>query len=71
MKSATREAGIDKNITPHKMRSTCGMNLYNKTGDIYLTQNVLGHSNIKNTMIYVKATEKQQRAAVNTLDSLY
>lgn len=71
LKSATREAGIDKNITPHKMRSTCGMNLYCKTKDIYLTQNVLGHSNIKNTMIYVKATEEQKRGAAQTLDSLY
>ena len=25
-----------KNITPHKLRSTYGTNLYRKTGDIYL-----------------------------------
>ena len=71
LKSAVAEAGIDKKITPHKMRSTCGMNLYGKTGDIYLTQSVLGHSNIKNTMIYVKATEEQKKKAANILDSLY
>ena len=71
LRSAAKEAGINKKITPHKMRSTCGMNLYGATGDIYLTQNVLGHSNIKNTMIYVKATEEQKKKAANTLDSLY
>ena len=71
LKSAVKVAGINKNITPHKMRSTCGMNLYNKTGDIYLTQNILGHSNIKNTMIYVKATEEQERKAANILDSYF
>ena len=71
LKSATREAGINKNITPHKMRSTCGMNLYGATGDIKLTQDVLGHANISNTMIYVKATEEQKKAAANILDSLY
>lgn len=71
LKNAVSQAGINKKITPHKMRSTCGMNLYGKTGDIYLTQNVLGHSNIKNTMIYVKATEEQKKQAANILDSLY
>lgn len=71
LKSATTEAGIDKKITAHKMRSTCGMNLYEKTGDIYLTQNILGHSNIKNTMIYVKTTKEQKRDAANILNSLF
>ena len=71
LKSAAKEAGIEKKITPHKMRSTCGMNLYNQTGDIYLTQNILGHANIKNTMIYVKNTEDQKKQAAHTLDSLY
>ena len=71
LKAATKEAKIDKNITPHKMRSTCGMNLYGATGDIKLTQDVLGHSNISNTMIYVKATEEQKKNAAKTLDSLY
>lgn len=71
LKSATKEAKIDKNITPHKMRSTFGMNFYEQTKDIYLTQNMMGHSNIKNTMIYVKATEEQERKAANVFDSLY
>lgn len=71
LKNAVKEAGINKKITPHKMRSTCGMNLYGATGDIKLTQDVLGHSNIRNTMIYVKATERQKKEAINILDSLY
>lgn len=71
LKSATKEAGINKNITPHKMRSTFGMNLYGQTKDIYLTQNMMGHTNIRNTMIYVRATEEQEREAANILDSLY
>ena len=32
-----------KNITPHKLRSTYGTNLYNESGDIYLVADVLGH----------------------------
>lgn len=60
--------GINKNITPHKMRSTCAMKLYDKTGDIYLTAQQLGHANIKNTMIYAKATEDKLKQAVDILD---
>ena len=70
LKAAVKEAGINKKITPHKMRSTCGMNLYGKTGDIYLTQSVLGHENINNTKIYVKATEEQRKRAADILDDL-
>ena len=57
-----------KRITPHKMRSTCGMKLYGETGDIYLTSQQLGHANIKNTTIYAKATEEKRRMAADLLD---
>ena len=71
LKSAAKEANINKPITPHKMRSTCAMNLYLKKKDIYLVQEQLGHKNIKNTMIYARATEDQLRDAVDTLDLIY
>lgn len=61
-------SGLDKHITPHKMRSTCAMNLYDKTGDIYLVAEQLGHKNIKNTMIYAEATEEKRRQAAEILD---
>lgn len=60
--------GIDKHITPHKMRSTCAMKLYDKTHDIYLTAQQLGHANIRNTMIYAKATDERRREAATILD---
>ena len=60
--------GVGKHITPHKMRSTCAMRLYEKTGDIYLVAQQLGHSNIANTMIYAKATEEKRREAAELLD---
>lgn len=60
--------GIDKHITPHKMRSTCAMRLYDRTGDIYLTAQQLGHANISTTMIYAKATDDRRREAATILD---
>lgn len=59
---------IDKKITPHKLRSTCATNIYNMTGDIYLTANVLGHSNIQNTKRYAKISEKKEREAAELMD---
>ena len=61
---------LGKNITPHKLRSTCAMNLYDKTHDIYLVQQQLGHKNIQNTEIYAKASEKRRRDATNILDNI-
>lgn len=61
-------SGVDKHITPHKMRSTCAMKLYNLTGDIYLTAQQLGHKNISTTMIYARATDDKRREAAALLD---
>lgn len=38
-----------KHITPHKLRSTYGTNLYKETGDIYLVADVLGHNDVNTT----------------------
>ena len=62
--------GIDKPITPHKMRSTCATNLYEATGDIFLVQDILGHKNIANTRRYAKMSEKRREEAVNILDKM-
>lgn len=52
---------IGKNITSQKMRSTYGVNLYDKTGDIYLVQEMLGHANISNTSKYVRVVEANKK----------
>lgn len=38
-----------KNITPHKLRSTYGTNLYRETKDIYVVADVLGHKDVNTT----------------------
>ncbi len=38
-----------KHITPHKLRSTFGTNLYRETGDIYVVADVLGHKDVNTT----------------------
>ena len=50
-----------KKITPHKLRSTYGTNLYRETGDIYLVADVLGHSDVNTTKKHYAALEDEQR----------
>lgn len=38
-----------KKITPHKLRSTFGTNLYRATNDIYIVADVLGHKDVNTT----------------------
>lgn len=59
---------IGKHITPHTMRHTCGMNVYEATGDLYLAMEVLGHANIKNTMVYAKVSNKKRSYAATVLN---
>lgn len=61
---------IPKHITPHKLRSTTATNLYDKTGDIYLVADVLGHHNIQNTRRYAKVSNEKRIFAANQLSSL-
>lgn len=50
-----------KNITPHKLRSTYGTNLYQETGDIYLVADVLGHSDVNTTRRHYAAQADERR----------
>ena len=50
-----------KKITPHKLRSTYGTQLYKETGDIYLVADVLGHRDVNTTRKHYAAMEDERR----------
>ncbi len=50
-----------KKITPHKLRSTYGTQLYRQTGDIYLVADVLGHADVNTTKKHYAAIEDERR----------
>ncbi|MBO5260960.1 MAG: tyrosine-type recombinase/integrase [Coprococcus sp.] len=55
-----------KHITPHKLRSTFGTELYRATDDIYLVADVLGHSDVNTTRKhYADMDEERKRAHRN------
>jgi len=57
-----------KNISPHKLRSTFGTQLYANTSDIYLVANVLGHADVNTTRKhYAKMDDNHRRQAANAV----
>ena len=59
-----------KKITPHKLRSTYGTNLYKETGDIYLVASVLGHSDVNTTRKHYAAQEDERRRSARNIVKL-
>ena len=58
-----------KHITPHKLRSTFGTNLYRQTKDIYVVADCLGHKNVETTKKhYAAITEDIRKQAALSLD---
>lgn len=55
-----------KHITPHKLRSTYGTNLYQASKDIYLVADVLGHKDVNTTRRhYAEIVDENKRKARN------
>ena len=55
-----------KNISPHKLRSTYGTNLYRETQDIYVVADILGHKDINTTKRhYAAMSDDIRRNAAN------
>ncbi len=50
-----------KKISPHKLRSTYGTNLYHETKDIYVVADVLGHKDINTTKKHYAAMSEDIR----------
>lgn len=54
-----------KHITPHKLRSTFGTNLYRETNDIYLVADFLGHKDVNTTRKhYASISDDTRRKAI-------
>lgn len=57
-----------KQISPHKLRSTFGTQLYKQTRDIYLVAETLGHADVNTTRKhYAKMDEARRRQAADAV----
>lgn len=61
----TKKLNTLKHITPHKLRSTFGTNLYRETNDIYLVADFLGHKDVNTTRKhYASISDDNRRNAI-------
>ena len=54
LKKYTKQAGIERNITPHMFRHSFATYLIEEGVDVSCVQQILGHSSIKTTQIYIR-----------------
>lgn len=68
VKKYTQKVTSLKKISPHKLRSTFGTQLYRDTQDIYVVAEVLGHKDVNTTKKhYAQTSEEIKRAAAKTV----
>ena len=60
LKKYTEQAGIERNITPHMFRHSFATYLIEEGVDVSCVQQILGHSSIKTTQIYIHIAAKKQ-----------
>jgi hypothetical protein len=70
LKKVKEDAGVQKNASPHKFRHSYATHLFQGGTDILKIKELLGHSNIANTLVYTHFTKVQVEDHANPLDNL-
>ena len=68
--TATRRAGITKAVHPHTLRHSFATHLYDSGADLPVIQDLLGHADPRDTMIYVHLSTRKLQSAPNPLERI-
>ena len=62
-----QHAGVEGRITPHSFRHTLAVRLLERTGNLRLVQQALGHRSIASTLRYTRVSDARLRAALEAV----
>jgi integron integrase len=68
IKQAAQSAGMDKRVTPHTFRHSFATHLLQNGYDIRTVQELLGHKDVKTTMIYTHVLQRGGLAVKSPID---
>ena len=69
IKQAVRRIGLNKRVTTHTLRHSFATHLLESGYDIRTVQELLGHKDVKTTMIYTHVLNKGGRGVLSPLDA--
>jgi len=69
-RQASRRAGISKSVHPHTLWHSFATHMFDDGAELPVIQTLLGHSDPRDTMVYVHLSTRRLRSAPNPLDTL-
>ncbi len=69
-REAAVRSGLTKKIGPHTLRHSFATELLDSGADLRTIQHLLGHADLKNTLVYLHLSQRHVRAATNPLDQI-
>jgi len=71
IKEAVKHSGIKKHVTSHVLRHTYATHLLEMGLDIMTLKDLLGHSDINTTLIYLHVAQLDKGRGFNPMDKLF
>jgi len=69
-REAATRAGLQKKVAPHCLRHSYATHLLDAGADLYTIQRLLGHADLRHTLVYLQLSERHLRAAPIPIDAL-